>query len=94
MQLGYRSMGEDKSVSSFPLAFANNGETVYLTEIRAGGRLHQRLIDLGLTIGMSVRVVQCNTNGPMILAVKNDARLAIGRGMAQKIMVSHIGKDM
>lgn len=93
MQLGQRSIGEDKSVSSFPLAFANNGETVYLTEIRAGDRLHQRLIDLGLTIGMSVRVVQSNTCGPMILAVKNDARLAIGRGMAQKIMVSHTGKE-
>lgn len=93
MQIGNRSVGEDKDVSSFPLTFANNGETLYLTEIRAGQKLHQRLCDLGLTIGMSVRVVQSSGCGPMILAVKNDARIAIGRGMAQKIMVSEKGKD-
>lgn len=79
---------------SFPLTFATRGQTVALTEIRAGGKLRQRLGDLGLNIGMSVRVVQDDHCGPVILAVKNDARLAIGRGMAQKIMVRHFERDV
>jgi Fe2+ transport system protein FeoA len=70
-----------------PLSFAAIGETVTLAEIRAGERLRRRLGDLGLNIGMSARVVQNDTCGQMILAVTNDARLAIGRGMAHKIIV-------
>jgi ferrous iron transport protein A len=70
-----------------PLSFAAIGETVTLAEVRAGERLRRRLGDLGLNIGMSVRVVQNDSCGQMILAVTNDSRLAIGRGMAIKIMV-------
>ena len=77
------------SSQTFPLAFAARGDTVSLIEIRDSGRLRQRLNDLGLNIGISVRIVQTNTNGALILAVKNDSRLAIGHGMAQKIMVTY-----
>lgn len=72
---------------SFPLTCADHGELLELVEIRAGGKLRQRLFDLGLTVGMTVRVMQRDTCGPLILAVKNDSRLAVGRGMAQKMMV-------
>jgi len=76
-------------VDTYPLTSAARGETVTLTEIRAGDRLRKRLADLGLKIGMQVRVVQGDVSGPVILAVQNDSRLAIGHGMAQKIMVTH-----
>ncbi len=73
----------------FPLTFAARGETVALSEIRAGDKLRQRLGDLGLNVGMRVRVVaEGDGSGAMILAVTNDSRLAIGHGMAQKIMVT------
>lgn len=75
------------SADTFPLAFASRGETVTLIEIRANDKLHKRLVDLGLNIGMRVRVVQADASGALILAVQNDARLAIGLSMAQKIMV-------
>ncbi|MFW5708828.1 MAG: FeoA family protein [Chloroflexota bacterium] len=78
---------------SFPLTFATRGETVSLIEIRAGDKLRKRLGDLGLNIGMRVRVVQGDTSGPVILAVTNDSRLAVGRGMAQKIMVQHFEEE-
>jgi ferrous iron transport protein A len=48
--------------------------------------MRKRLADLGLNLGMTVRVIQRDRHGPLILAVK-DARLALGRGMAHKIMV-------
>lgn len=74
----------------FPLTFAERGQPVILTEIRAGDRLRSRLAALGLHVGMTVRVVQANPDGPLILAVSGDSRLAIGRGMAQKMMVKPV----
>lgn len=77
-----------KCAHCFPLTCAGCGEIVALTEIRAGDKLRKHLGDLGLNVGMTVRIVQSNTCGPMILAVQNDSRLAVGQGMAQKIMVT------
>jgi Fe2+ transport system protein FeoA len=76
---------------SFPLTFAARGDTVSLTEIRAGDPLRKRLGDLGLNVGTHVRVVQEGAGGTIILAIRNDSRLAIGQGMAQKIMVRYAG---
>jgi len=74
--------------STMPLSMVAPGETVELVDIRGGRRIRRRLFDLGLTIGMPVRVVQGGATSAMILAVKNDTRLAIGRGIVRKIMVS------
>jgi Fe2+ transport system protein FeoA len=63
------------------------GETVELIQIGEGKRLRKRLADLGLNVGLNIRVVQNCFAGPLILAVKEDARLAIGRGMAHQILV-------
>ncbi|MGC9329190.1 MAG: FeoA family protein [Candidatus Hinthialibacter sp.] len=59
-----------------------------LAYVNGGRELRSRLADMGLLPGMEVRVIR-NTGGPFIIAVK-DSRLAIGRGMAQKIFVSQI----
>jgi Fe2+ transport system protein FeoA len=67
---------------------ARPGETVELVEIRGGHRMRKRLADLGLNVGMAVRVVQGGSHGPKILAVKEDTRLAIGSGMSHKIIVT------
>ncbi len=75
-------------IPEMPMSMVSSGETVKLIEIRGGRRVRKRLADLGLNIGMSIRVVQGNSSGPMILAVKGDARLAVGRGVACKIIVS------
>lgn len=69
-----------------PLTLVSVGEEVRLLSVRGGQALRKRLADLGLNVGMTVRVVQVDPQGPIILAVK-DSRLAIGRGMAQKVMV-------
>jgi Fe2+ transport system protein FeoA len=74
--------------NALPLNMATPGETVELVEIRGGHRLRKRLADLGLNIGMAIRIVQGDATGPMLLAFKGDARLAIGRGITHKIMVT------
>ncbi len=70
-----------------PLSAIPVGHTVELVAIEGGRRLRKRLADLGLGVGERVRVVQNPPVGPLILAVKEDARIAIGRGMAQNIYV-------
>jgi len=82
------SRSQGQSSECFPLTFANYGDWVVIEQIRAGNKLRKRLGDLGLYIGMQVRIVQDDHSGPVILAVKNDSRLAVGRGMAQKILVT------
>lgn len=69
-----------------PLTLASVGEEVRLVDIRGGQDMRKRLADLGFNIGMTLRIIQKDTSGPMILAVK-DSRMVLGRGMAQKVMV-------
>jgi ferrous iron transport protein A len=70
-----------------PLAMVRPGETVTLCEVTAGHELRRRLATLGLVEGTVVRVVQSDGGGPLIVAFRDDARLALGRGMAHKIRV-------
>lgn len=73
---------------TMPLSRAMTGETVELVRIDGCHRLRRRLADMGLNVGMTVRVIQGGTAGQVILAVRGDSRLAIGRSMAEKILVS------
>lgn len=75
------------------LTMVQSGQTVELVQIKENPRLRKRLADLGLNVGLPVRVVQNHFSGPMILAVKEDARLAIGRGTAQHIRVCPCRSD-
>lgn len=77
----------------YPLSVAACGECVRLVGIVGGRRLRHRLAELGLNAGSVVRVVRRQPGGPLILAVKGDARMAIGRGMAHKIIVAPLGTD-
>ena len=70
-----------------PLAMVRPGETVTLCQVTAGQSLRRRLADLGLVEGTVVRVVQSDGGGPLLVAFRDAARLALGRGMAQKIRV-------
>lgn len=78
--------GEEKR-PVLPLSLVMVGETVEVVEMREQGAVRQRLTEMGLTPGAVVRVVQSDTTGAMILAVRRDARLAVGRSTARKISV-------
>ncbi|HIQ06628.1 MAG TPA: ferrous iron transport protein A [Anaerolineae bacterium] len=69
------------------LTMATPGEDVKLVAIRGGRGIRQRLADVGLTPGTVLRVVQTDDWGPLIVAFREDARLALGRGMAHKMIV-------
>ena len=76
---------------AFPLAMAAIGEQVYLENIKGGKKMLRRLTALGLTPGVELRVVQ-NTGGVLLLSVRG-SRIALGRGMARKMMVSLTGNN-
>jgi len=75
------------SRQTLPLSMLGLGEKACLVEIRGGQALHKRLADLGLTVGDVMHIVQGDPAGPLIVAIKNDTRLALGRGVAQQIIV-------
>jgi Fe2+ transport system protein FeoA len=68
-----------------PLTSARCGQPVVLVQISGGHRVAHRLAELGLTPGVELEVLQ-NQGGPILLAVRS-TRLAIGRGVANKVMV-------
>ncbi len=70
-----------------PLAMAWPGQKVKIVSIMAGRGLRQHLIDMGLNAGSEIEVIKRGAPGPFLIAVK-ESRLAIGQGIARKIMVS------
>lgn len=77
-----------------PLTMAACGEKVRMVAIRGGHTVRKRLADLGLTPGTILQVVQTDAHGPLIIAFKNDVRLALGRGMAHKIQVQFVSQPL
>lgn len=56
----------------------------------AGGRgARRRLLDLGLTIGVIIKIILIHSYGPVLIGVRG-TRLAIGHGLTRKIMVSEV----
>jgi ferrous iron transport protein A len=69
-----------------PLGFLEAGRGAVVQDLNGGRSLRQRLIELGLVRGAKIKVIKNETGGPLIISVA-EGRLAIGRGMALKIMV-------
>jgi len=69
----------------FPLAMAQEGEPVKVFLLRGGKGMAKRLVSLGLNIGSELTVSQ--REGGNLVVLRGETRLAIGAGMAQKIMV-------
>lgn len=73
---------------SMPLVLASPGERLRIERLVGGQEAKRHLEELGLNLGAEVEVISAN-GGPMVLAVKG-TRLALGRGVAQKVMVTQI----
>jgi len=81
-----------KHCGSIPLAALSQGEKAVIVSFSGGASLKKRLSDMGLLTNEPVEVL--SKSGPVILGVKG-SRIAIGKGIAQKILVSPIitGKE-
>lgn len=70
-----------------PLASLAQGERGEILSLMAGGRACQRLADLGLTRGTVVSIARsAPLYGPIEVSVRR-TKVAIGRGLASKILV-------
>ena len=74
-----------KGEMHMPLSMAAPGQEVELVAVHGGWGIRRRLAEMGFNPGVRLRVIHSG-GGPIIVAVR-EARLALGRGMAHKIMV-------
>lgn len=70
------------------LSLVERGRVVRIVAIEAGMGLARRLMEMGMVIGSTVTVVE-QSFGHVIVEVRG-ARFALGRGMANKIVVEVI----
>ena len=70
-----------------PLSTIRAGQIVKLAGIEAGRGLNSRLAAMGLLPNVEITVINNGHPGPFIISVKG-SRMMLGRGMADKIMVS------
>jgi len=73
-------------VRLMPLSFAHEGERGIVEEFMGGAGAQLRLATMGLRKGDQVEVITNRGAGQLVVAV-NGTRLALGRGIAKKIMV-------
>jgi Fur family ferric uptake transcriptional regulator len=76
-----------KRSALLPLAMAKAGEKLLIKEITGGREARTRLASMGLRPGDVLEVISNDGEGRLIVGV-GSTRLALGRGMAQKILVT------
>ncbi|HIS96760.1 MAG TPA: ferrous iron transport protein A [Candidatus Scatomorpha pullistercoris] len=69
-----------------PLSMADMGETHSIFKITGRDEVRRHLAELGLVVGQEVVVVN-SLGGNLILQVK-DSRIALDRGLANRIMLA------
>ena len=71
-----------------PLSRIRSGGKGTVTALTGGHAFHSRIVSMGLVVGSAIEVIQHSSGlkGPTLIATGN-TRLAIGHGMAEKIMV-------
>ena len=74
----------------FCLTDALAGDSLRVCAIDAGRKLNSRLAALGILPGIRLRVSETSASGQIVLFV-GQSRIAIGHGMANKILVCNCG---
>jgi ferrous iron transport protein A len=69
-----------------PLSDIKTGRTVQLVAIEGGQNVTRRLAAMGMLPRAELEVVRNDNPGPFIVRVRG-TRIALGRGVAHKIMV-------
>ena len=74
-----------EGVVMMPLTFAETGEELVIRKIGGKPEVKKHLENLGFVVGSGVSVI--NTMGGNVIVKVKEARVAISKEMAQKIMV-------
>lgn len=73
-------------MANMPLNFFSEGQKGKVDNIVGGQKISKRLYEMGFNKGTEVKIVK-NDAGPIIVSLSG-YKIAIERGLAQKIMVS------
>ncbi|MFP4207301.1 MAG: ferrous iron transport protein A [Wenzhouxiangella sp.] len=76
---------EPSENNAFPLTMAREGMRVRIHRLLGGKGLEMRLTSLGLNVGSEL-VVSLHQGGKLVV-LREETRLALGAGMAHKILV-------
>ena len=71
---------------TIPLSEVTTGSRVRMRSVNAGAALVARLRAMGLHPGVEIDIVRNSGHGPVIVAI-NGARLMLGRGVMDKVLV-------
>ena len=80
-----------KRVGRMPLPAARQGEQLTIEEIIGGSGARMRLITMGLRVGDIIDVITNLNDGQIVVALEGK-RYALGRGLAQKVIVKPFEK--
>ena len=78
-------------VALMPLSRGQEGERGIIEEFIGGAGAQQRLATLGLRRGDHIEIITNNGHGQLVVAV-DATRLAMGRGVANKILMKPNGR--
>jgi ferrous iron transport protein A len=77
---------------AFPLMLAGDGESLRIAALNGGRGFVFKMTEMGLPVGSELTVVHRDRGGSIVVA-RNDTRIALGAGMAHRIMVSRVLGD-
>ena len=80
-------------VRVLPLDTAKQGEKLIIKDILGGAGVRMRLLTMGLRQGDQIDIVTNISKGQLVIAVEGK-RYVLGRGMAQKILVQPVEKNI
>lgn len=80
-----------EQIKKLTLAEISAGENATVLSFQSGCAINQRLISMGFTPGVKIKIIQNRFKGPLIVLVRG-TRVALGRGEAVKIIVER-GSD-
>jgi len=69
-----------------PLTLARKGQNVKVVAIEGGKQVTLRLLSMGITSGVTLKIEKAGGNGPILVAL-NGSKVALGHGVGQKVMV-------
>ncbi len=83
-----KALQDDPDALEHSLALAQPGQRLRITGYQGGRMLRARLLALGLNLGQEVEILQ-NNRGLIIIGI-NGGRVALGRGISQKILAEAV----
>jgi len=85
--MNFRGKEQITGTAGSELATVGRGQRCTVMSVLGGRTVRQRCLDLGIIPGQEITVFQNDGWGPILIGI-DASRIALGRGLAEKIMVN------